>query len=351
MLDLEILLKPAPAEPPAGPNLQYSPEYAAFERLAAGKPDRQVGGASVPAEPPDWKGVLEQARPLLVASKDLRVAITLTRGLLETQAFAGFTEGLVLVRSLMERFWEGVHPQLDVEDGNDPTSRVNAMSALTHRDMLQAVRGAPLLVSRAFGPISLRSLDAAASAAKTPPDPKAPPGQSTATLEAGFQEAGLEALTQAATTLARCVGEAKALAEAWAARLPTSGPDFTELRRLLLQAESAVRSRLEQRHPGGAVPAGGGGGSSGAMDAPVGSSGAPAPVPQGLTGEVRTREDVIRAIDAICAYYARTEPSSPVPLLLQRGRRLVTMSFGDILKELLPDAVANFQKLTGKSDG
>ena len=70
-----------------------------------------------------------------------------------------------------------------------------------------------------------------------------------------------------------------------------------------------------------------------------------------LRGEVRSRDDVLRAIDAICAYYARAEPSSPVPLLLQRCRRMVTMSFVDILKEMLPESVAGLQKIAGKTDG
>ena len=41
-----------------------------------------------------------------------------------------------------------------------------------------------------------------------------------------------------------------------------------------------------------------------------------------LSGEVETREDVIRAIDKICDYYDRHEPSSPLPLLLRRAQRL-----------------------------
>ena len=69
-----------------------------------------------------------------------------------------------------------------------------------------------------------------------------------------------------------------------------------------------------------------------------------------IRGEVRSRDDVLRAIDAICAYYARAEPSSPVPLLLQRCRRMVTMSFVDILKEMLPESVAGLQKIAGKTD-
>ena len=66
--------------------------------------------------------------------------------------------------------------------------------------------------------------------------------------------------------------------------------------------------------------------------------------------DVASRDDVLRAIDAICAYYEAHEPSSPVPLLLLRGKRFVTMSFLEILKEMVPESIANVQKITGKTD-
>jgi type VI secretion system protein ImpA len=67
----------------------------------------------------------------------------------------------------------------------------------------------------------------------------------------------------------------------------------------------------------------------------------------GLTGDVRSREDVLRALDAICAYYARNEPSSPVPLLLERCKRLVAMSFLDIVKDMMPDGLTAIQTIAG----
>ena len=101
---------------------------------------------------------------------------------------------------------------------------------------------------------------------------------------------------------------------------------------------------MEQRQGDAAQPA---------VDATNGAAAEAAEAPAGATlrGEVRSRDDVLRAIDAICAYYARAEPSSPVPLLLQRCRRMVTMSFVDILKEMLPESVAGLQKIAGKTDG
>jgi type VI secretion system protein ImpA len=341
MLDLEALAQPAPSESPSGPNLQYSPEYANLERAAAGKPERQVGAAIVPAEPPDWRAVRDQAGALLVTSKDLRVAVYLVRALLELQAFDGLAGGVRLVRRLVEEQWLTLHPQLDAEDNDDPTFRVNALAGLTHRDVLQAIRSAPLVTSKAFGSVSLRALDGAA--APRAAGSKATPGPSAGTLEAAFQQVTPEVLSQAVATLTLCVQEAAALATGWAERLPGAGPDFTEFRRALLQAQQAVRTRMDQRQGDAAQPNGDGSTTGTAPDV------AEAPA-AAIRGEVRSRDDVLRAIDAICAYYARAEPSSPVPLLLQRCRRMVTMSFVDILKEMLPESVAGLQKIAGKTD-
>jgi type VI secretion system protein ImpA len=74
---------------------------------------------------------------------------------------------------------------------------------------------------------------------------------------------------------------------------------------------------------------------------------APASAVAAASGEIRTREDVIRALDRICEYYERHEPSSPVPMLLRRAKRLATMSFLDILRELAPDGVAQAEALGG----
>lgn len=52
-------------------------------------------------------------------------------------------------------------------------------------------------------------------------------------------------------------------------------------------------------------------------------------------------------IDKICTYYERNEPSSPVPMLLQRAKRLVSKDYLDIMRDLTPDAVAQAESLGG----
>ena len=69
--------------------------------------------------------------------------------------------------------------------------------------------------------------------------------------------------------------------------------------------------------------------------------------PAAITGEVNTREDVLRMIDKICGYYERSEPSSPVPLLLQRAKRLVPKTFFEILEDLAPDGINQMAVISG----
>ncbi|MGC4088543.1 MAG: hypothetical protein QM756_11735 [Polyangiaceae bacterium] len=72
--------------------------------------------------------------------------------------------------------------------------------------------------------------------------------------------------------------------------------------------------------------------------------------PAAPPGEVNSRDDVLKALDRICAYYTRFEPSSPLPFLLQRCKKMVPMSFADILKEIAPNGVAQFETVVGKPD-
>ena len=44
------------------------------------------------------------------------------------------------------------------------------------------------------------------------------------------------------------------------------------------------------------------------------------------------------------------KPSSPVPLVLARVKRLVTMDFLEILKDLTPDGVDQFKIISGIKD-
>ena len=59
------------------------------------------------------------------------------------------------------------------------------------------------------------------------------------------------------------------------------------------------------------------------------------------------RDDVLKTLDRILEYYARQEPSSPVPILLKRAKTLVTADFAAIVRNLIPDGMSQFENLRG----
>jgi hypothetical protein len=70
----------------------------------------------------------------------------------------------------------------------------------------------------------------------------------------------------------------------------------------------------------------------------------------GGSGAVNGPNDVIASIDRIMAYYARSEPSSPVPILMARAKKLVNADFLTIVRDLAPSGVANVTLIGGLND-
>jgi type VI secretion system protein ImpA len=345
-----VLVAPVSEAAPAGANLEYEPEFAALEEAAIGKREQQIGAALIPGEPPNFNLLFSRSVELLKRSKDLRIAGHLTRAAIEKHSFGGLCAGLTLIRQLLQKYWPSVHPQLDPDDGNDPTMRISALSALVSHDLLSSLRTAPLLLSQVAGPITLRHFGLASG--------EVAPGTDGAKvdlslLDAGFREAPLALIQRLAGTLESARAELKGVAEAFQAGAGGAGPDLSALDRVLYQAQSIVRPRLLARTAEEAAPTPSGAPSNGsaaaaALDGAAAHHVAPAPGPP--SGVIRNREDVVMLLDKICGYYERNEPSSPLPLLLQRCRRLAASSFLDIVKDLAPGALQQVEVIAGKTE-
>jgi type VI secretion system protein ImpA len=343
LLDLQALLAPISESAPAGENLEYQPEFAALEEAALGKPERQMGTQTIPGEPPNFGVLFTRSNELLRKSKDLRIAAHLTRACVDREGFVGLHQGLALLHRLLANYWPSVHPQLDPDDGNDPTMRVSALSALASPELLGALRSAPLFTTQVAGPISLRYF---AVASGELPQAGDGPKVDASLLEAGFREVPLAVLQNVAGALQGARDELKGLSEAFqkgAGGVP--GPDLSALDRIVYQAQAAVKPRLGARASEGAAPVKA---ESAALPAGNGN-GAPAPAEPaaGISGAVRSRDDVVMLLDKIIGYYERNEPSSPLPLLLQRCRKLAALSFLDIVKDLAPSALQQVELIGG----
>jgi type VI secretion system protein ImpA len=126
------------------------------------------------------------------------------------------------------------------------------------------------------------------------------------------------------------------------------GPDFTGLKDIAQQVKGVVDEQLAKRGVG--EPSAGGDGEAAAEGGIGGGGGTARGGGVALSGEIGSREDVVRVLEKICEYYERFEPTSPVPIFMQRAKRLVTMSFVDVIKDLAPEAMSRIEIFTGPSD-
>jgi type VI secretion system protein ImpA len=340
-IDLDSLLQPGADGDPVGPDLEYDPTYLAAFRAAEGTPGRQMGDTVVAGEEPDWRAACELAARLLTRTKDLRVTVLLIRALLRVQGLPGLDLGLTLIHGLVERYWHQIYPQLDPEDANDPTTRVNVLLDLcSPESLLNALRITPLVHSRVLGPLSYRDIEIAEGRASAPADTKP---LDSAAVHGVFMDCGIEELQASATAAAGALKRVNGLSDALGERIRLDQmPSFDPLSGLLAAIARSLSTYLAERLPQGSATAGLDGEASGTEPTAPGRSGRGTAV-----GEIASRDDVVRAIDRICDYYSRYEPTSPVPLLLKRARRLATGSFLDIVRDLAPGALSEIEKVCG----
>ena len=358
-IDIEKLLAPVSAENPCGENLEYDADYALMELAAVGKPEQQFGTTVIPAEEPDWREVRGKALELLERTKDLRIAAHLVRSAARTEGLAALADALAVVKGLVEQYWDGVHPRLDPEDDNDPTLRLNTIASLADpATVVRFAREATLVSSRAMGKFSYRDVQVAVGELP-PPAGAAKPEQST--IDGAFADCDPGELKATATAVQESLERVKGLDEAVTDHVGDGvGPpldaltDVLRAMNKLLQQKLAVRGLLDDQAPPvasadaaqGAEEFGGDGSSAASA-----ANGRKASAPMSLTGDISSREDVIRALDKICDYYKRYEPSSPLPLFLNRAKRLASKSFLEILRDLTPDALNQALAIGGISDG
>lgn len=350
MVDSESLALGLAGQSPCGDSLEYDPAFADLEIAARGKPERHFGTTLVPAQEPDWRQVQTKAVGLFDRTRDLRVAVLLARAQVVLEGLAGLTASLQLIRQLLVRHWDQVHPQLDPDDPKDPTLRMNALAALVDpAGLLRDLRDVQFVRSAGAGGCSIRDAELAIGVARGPED--AVPGvtrtQLTALVRAHAAAGGQNEAQRAFETtdalqavLVEKVGAPQAL---------DLSPLSQKLRPLAAFHAEALGEPLPaaglpqdagQSPPGHATPS-----MAAAAGGTVRSAGSAEKSQPGAS--IRSREDAIRELDRVCAYLERHEPANPAPLLIRRAQRLLQMTFLDILRDLAPEGMTSIEKIAG----
>lgn len=346
---------PLSAACPCGPDLEYAPDFLQLQQLLRARPGPEFGASqqdgrgsrTLPEGAPiAWSEVRELAQALLLRSKDLRLAIWLTRAQLHLEGFCAIHQGLELVQLLLQDYWDGVHPGLDPDDG-DPTMRLNALAALDALDSVAGdVRASWLLDSRQQGQqqgqLTVRELELAAGRLEPLPGETRPAAvQVERLLEVALQHSPeLVSVARAAPQ------QLEAIRAVLADRLGQPPlPDLSRLHVMLdTVAQAVAKLTAAMPIPELAVP---GAELADAHRPPATDQlSREGPINQ-FPGAINSRQQVVEILALLCQYLEKNEPTNPVQILLRRAQRMMQMDFLELLRDMAPDGLDQAEKVVG----
>lgn len=336
MVDVQQLLNAISPESPSGDDLEYDAAFLELERIAQGQPERQMGDSVLPAEPPQWRQVRDLCVELFARSKDLRIANHYLRSSIVLDGLPGLARGLQLIQGLLSRYWDSLYPMLDAEDDDDPTFRINALTGISAESVVRLLWDMPLIRSRAFGSITLRAALNASGLQRFASESLGPEQ-----IAAAFRDCDAEQAEACRSAVSEAQAALQGIEREVNERVGSErGADLGPLKQLLRHALQIVAEQ---------VPSGQADDDQAAATAEPGEVASPtgATPAARIGGEIGNRDEVLKTLDRILTYYARHEPSSPVPVLLSRAKTLVNADFATIVRNLIPDGFSQFEKFRG----
>lgn len=331
------LLAPITEERPCGDNLEDTELLASFDAFRLFGQSRPLDAPAEPnekripkpADSPEWIDIRDTALEALAKSKDLRLLAHLGTAVLRTDGVPAFSETLHVASQWLDMYWSQTYPLVD----EDAILRRNALNCFADpMAVVDGLRRAPLVRSRQHGTFALRDIDIAThQLSPGDSDTRADENQ----VNAAFASMPLAELSQLHESVVNAV--------AWLNKIDASmrdaagseaTPSFDGLAAQLGRMSQVLRAYVAS-HPDSA-------GAASDVDGAAGSDEGAAGV-----GVVKSRQDAIRALDAVAAFFKRTEPSSPIPLFLARAKRLVSKDFLEVLADIAPEAVAQARAAGG----
>lgn len=352
-MDMEQFSTPLDTNGGCGEDLEDSLEFSRLESLI-----EESIGIEAAAEDIDWKTGVSLGQDLLKRSRDVRLSAWLTRCLLETRGIKGLAAGLALTDKLLRDHWDCVFPV--TEEGDPyPIARFNAIGDLSsHQMFLAPVQKLTIVELRGVGSFTYRNwLQATGAISTDSEEGESQPQEST--IIAAFENAdsdqlgetyaGLQESSQALERMSSFLREGEFAGYA---------PDLEPLKKLIVSMSeliarySGVASKDEQSestdsdfqseqtstHVGNS-----------SMENHVVPSGYGAPDNAGVFA-VNSRRDAEKALDMVCDYFKRVEPSSPVPLLIRRAKSLLHKDFTEILRDFAPAGLSDIEKFSAEDN-
>lgn len=321
-LQLEQLAGPVSPEQPCGASLEGTPELAAFDA------QRIFGLLVAPPDEPDWRGLRNRSLTVLTESRDLRVLAHLAAAVLRTDSLVEALGIFPVMHTWLTHHFDAVYPVIE----EDAIARRNALNCFSDRvAIVDPLRRLPLLSHALVGHLSLRDIDIATGAQPNPDPQSAPRLESEVTT--ALQEEDAQRLSHIADRADAAEQALTAVQDLMREKCGESGvPDFDAIKIQIERIRRFISPRITSRAASG--------------DVQPESTNTAASEPASASA-IRSRREAVQALDAVASYFRNNEPNSPVPLLMERAKRWISMDFLAVLADIAPDALEQARRVTG----
>lgn len=320
-----------------GANLEYDEAYMQMEELAVPVPASEVGDSVNPGRDPDYRALIKNTTALWAKTRDLRVATYFTIAALSLNGLSGMKQGLQLVDYLCTELWDKCYPQLDPDDDNDPTERLNILSMLSPKpgsfndpiDFIGHFRQLKLCE-----PVPYRLHDVLVAQGILTSNEEAPDLALVQAQLRGLPEGAVEGQAALLQDVKGLLSQIKQTVNDKIGNAGTA--DFEQLDREIKNLERFYTSQLSFSGPAveeDAVTDGTEGSVEGQSQAqPQAAAKAMGSSPRSVL--ITNRADALLLVKKAADYFRQAEPSSPLPYLLDRVLRMSDMNFMEILAEI-----------------
>ncbi|MTD33556.1 type VI secretion system protein TssA [Paludibacterium denitrificans] len=339
---IEALLSPVAGDNPAGEDLAYS---ALFDQIREARRSDDLGLAQG-----EWEQALKVAEwPRVVRlceasfteqSKDLQLLVWLAEAWVRQHGVARLSDGLTLLNGWIERYWENGYPELDEQD---PDERTGKLEWLNHQ-LAAAIRTAPLLKPE-FGGYSWqdwqesREVDNLGLKDPAARDAALAEGKLAGeTFEKAAAQSGANWFSGLHDQLVQALSQYEILEQQVDSKLGNHAPSLVEIRNAIYASRDLVLRYRKQHTSSVSTP-------------PVTAAKGPSSMPKAdsstivhsstptapFDGQIASREQAIQMLGQVAHYFRAHEPHSPVSLLAERAARWAEMSLEEWLQHVIKD--------------
>ncbi|KRA59195.1 type VI secretion-associated protein, ImpA family [Caulobacter sp. Root655] len=319
--DLGRLLAPVSDDEPTGPDLAYDPARYEIEQAFETEVSIDASGVEAQASDIDWRTILAKIVEQSDRTKDIWLPIYLCRAGARAGQLDTVEIGARYLAGLLETYWPTLHPQLEDYGFQGRKGPCDSLAGIPQ--FITPLRKITLISHPRLGSYSIDDFERFRLGGESEPGY----GMFRAAIDDVSHE-GLDEIIQRLNGVEDNLRRVDLVLTAHADE--GGGTNFQETYAALGQMRRAVQAfgpkpiESEIGEPSTAPDVASPSFSHNAT--PVGA-------------RIETREDVVRALDAMGDYYRRKEPGHPILALLQRAREWVGLDFMAILEDIAPGSL------------